>query len=162
MRALGQRLSYARHALRSTATVQDEKRATAPSLFDAHGQFARPLKGGGDVVVVVAEIGAFAGGFELHGQRVEPLAGGDRILLRDLASVLGALIGGIRHIAVRVQGGAAALGGGRVGLARHGGREAGARFLDAQLVLAHPADPISLGLRFRIAARLLQINDAAR
>src|SRR5438045_2087340 len=64
-------------------------------LFDAHRQLARPLERGGDVVVVVAEIGTFAGGFELHGKRLEPLAGGDLVLLRNFAGVLGALISGV-------------------------------------------------------------------
>src|SRR5437763_10188669 len=42
-------------------------------LFDAHRQFTRPLERGGDIVVVVAEIGAFMGGSQFDHEGAQSL-----------------------------------------------------------------------------------------
>ena len=49
-----------------------------------------------------------------------------------------------------------------VGFAGHRGGKVRLRFFDAQFVLLHPPEPICLGLRIRLAARPLQIGQAAQ
>ncbi len=129
-------------------------------LVDAHRQFARPLERGRNIVVVVAEIGAAAGGFELDGERVEPFAGRDRLLLRHFARVAESLVSLSSHITMGVESCAAFFGVNSFRFACGGGGKAGPRLSDAQLILSHPAKSIGFGLSAGLGARLAEIGQA--
>src|SRR6266513_3154200 len=72
-------------------------------LFDAHRQFTRPLERGGDIVVVVAQIGAFMGGGQFDHEGAQSLIRRERVLPRHLAPVQGTLVSRVRHVAAALE-----------------------------------------------------------